>query len=347
MILPVVEQQRLTDFDYDLPEALIAQEPSSQRDRSRLMVLNRASGGTGHRVFSDLANYVVPGDLLVLNDTKVFPCRLAATRPGGGKAEIFLLSERGRNLWHALVKGGVGAGKRLGIAQGVEAEIVTEHTDGSRTVRFHGVGDIRETLADIGKVPLPPYIQRNASERDRERYQTVYAAHEGAVAAPTAGLHFTRELLGKLTDMGVTFTAVTLHVGPGTFQPVRAELITDHRMMPERYSIPEKAALAINRARLEKRRVIAVGTTSVRTIETAASADGAIAPGEGSSELFIYPGYRFKATDGLITNFHLPKSTLLMLVSAFAGRARIMSAYRTAVAEQYRFYSYGDAMLIL
>ncbi len=347
MNMPVVEQLKLSDFDYDLPAALIAQEPSSQRDRSRLMVLNRASGGIEHRVFSDLTNYVVPGDLLVLNDTKVFPCRLAATRPGGGKTEIFLLSEHGRNLWHALVKGGVGAGKRLAIAQGVEAEIVDGPSGGAFLVRFHGVDDIRESLGDVGRVPLPPYIKRDPSDHDRERYQTVYAKHEGAVAAPTAGLHFTRELIGILTDKGVTFTAVTLHVGPGTFQPVRAEMITGHRMMPESYSIPEQAALAINRARTEKRRVIAVGTTSVRTIETAASDDGTVAPGEGSSELFIYPGYRFKATDGLITNFHLPKSTLLMLVSAFVGRERIMSAYRTAVAEQYRFYSYGDAMLIL
>jgi S-adenosylmethionine:tRNA ribosyltransferase-isomerase len=346
MTAPLAEQLKLSDFDYDLPQELIAQEPASQRDGSRLMVLNRTGGGIEHRIFSDLENYFVPGDLLVLNDTKVFPCRLAAAKPGGGKAEIFLLSERGPNLWHALVKGGVSTGKRLGIAPGIEAEIIDEQADGSRMVRFHGIDDIRGVLRELGRVPLPPYIRRLPSDHDRERYQTVYAAQEGAVAAPTAGLHFTRELIGKLSAKSVLFTYVTLHVGPGTFQPVRAELISEHRMLPERYSISEQAASTINRARTEGRRVIAVGTTSVRTIETAARDTGVVVPGEGSSELFIYPGYRFQATDGLITNFHLPKSTLLMLVSAFAGRKHVLSAYRTAVAEKYRFYSYGDAMLI-
>jgi S-adenosylmethionine:tRNA ribosyltransferase-isomerase len=347
MTLPLAEQLRLSDFDFDLPEALIAQEPAPERDRSHLMVLDRRTGGIEHRVFSGIGDYLIPGDLLVLNDTKVFPCRLPASKPGGGKAEIFLLSEQGPNLWHALVKGGAGAGKRLSLASGAEAEIIREHADGTRTVRFHNIRDVRELLNAVGRVPLPPYIRRDPSERDRERYQTVYAAQEGAVAAPTAGLHFTRELLGKLADSGVESVTVTLHVGPGTFQPVRSELITDHRMMPERYSVPEHAASRIEAARAERRRVIAVGTTSVRTIETAARNNGVVSPGEGSSELFIYPGYRFAVTNGLITNFHLPKSTLLMLVSAFAGREHMLSAYRTAVADKYRFYSYGDAMLIV
>jgi S-adenosylmethionine:tRNA ribosyltransferase-isomerase len=222
-----------------------------------------------------------------------------------------------------------------------------EGPDSVRIVRFHGVGDIREVLPAIGNTPLPPYIKRDPSLDDQERYQTVYATHEGAVAAPTAGLHFTGELLDRLASKGIEFAKVTLHVGPGTFQPVRVDTITEHRMLPERYSISDASAGHINRAKAEHRRVIAVGTTSVRTIETAAHDDGAVIPGEGSSTLFIHPGYRFKTTDGLITNFHLPKSTLLMLVSAFAGRERVLSAYREAVAEQYRFYSYGDAMILL
>jgi S-adenosylmethionine:tRNA ribosyltransferase-isomerase len=343
----VAEQLKLSDFDYDLPESLIAQEPSPVRDRSRLLVLKREAGGIEHSIFSDIEHYLVPGDLLVLNDTKVFPCRLLAKKPGGGKAEIFLLSEIERNLWDALVKGGVGAGKRLNIAPGIEAEVINGSDEGARTVRFYGVNDIRGVLPEIGKTPLPPYIKRSPFPRDRERYQTVYAAHEGAVAAPTAGLHFTGELLQRLESKGVDFVTVTLHVGPGTFQPVRAEMIADHRMLQERYSIPADSAMSVNRAKANGRRIIAVGTTSVRTIETASADDGTVASGEGYSNLFIHPGYRFKVTDGIITNFHLPKSTLLMLVSAFAGRESILSAYRAGVAERYRFYSYGDAMLIL
>jgi len=343
----VTENLTLADFDYDLPEALIAQQPLPERDHSRLMVVNRSSGDIGHRIFADVANYVEPGDLLVLNDTRVFPCRLPATKHSGGKSEIFLLSESDRNLWVALVKGSVGTGQRLGISSGVEAEVVQENSDGTRTVRFHGIADIRGLLNEVGRVPLPPYIKRDASEQDRERYQTVYASQEGAVAAPTAGLHFSRELLGRLADKGVELVTVTLHVGPGTFQPVRADRIVEHRMLPERYWISPAAAASINRARAEGRRVIAVGTTSVRTVETGSRDDGYVLAGEGVSELFIYPGYAFKVTDGIITNFHLPKSTLLMLVSAFAGRERILSAYRTAIAGQYRFYSYGDAMLIV
>jgi S-adenosylmethionine:tRNA ribosyltransferase-isomerase len=347
MTSPVAENLTLSDFYFDLPESLIAQEPSAQRDCSRLLALDRASGTIAHCIFSDLEQYLVPGDLLVLNDTKVFPCRLLAKKQGGGRAEIFLLSEQGLNLWEALVKGGVGEGKRLRITAGIEAAITGEGSDKVRTVRFHGINNIRTVLPEIGRTPLPPYIKRDADNADRERYQTVYAAHEGAVAAPTAGLHFTQELLRRLKARGIQFAKVTLHVGPGTFLPVRVEKITDHRMLPERYSITGDAAELINNAKAEGRRVIAVGTTSVRTIETAAAGGSRVAPGEGSSELFIYPGYQFTITDGLITNFHLPKSTLLMLVSAFAGRERTLSAYRTAVAGKYRFYSYGDAMVIV
>jgi S-adenosylmethionine:tRNA ribosyltransferase-isomerase len=343
----VVEELKLSDFDYDLPEFLIAQEPSPARDRSRLMILKREANGIKHSIFSEIEHYLVPGDLLVLNDTKVFPCRLVAKKPGGGKAEIFLLSEIERNIWNALVKGSVGASKRLSIAPGIEAEVIKESNEGTRSVRFYGVGDIREVLPEIGKTPLPPYIKRNPFPCDRVRYQTVYAAHEGAVAAPTAGLHFTEELLQCLKAKGIDFVMVTLHVGPGTFQPVRSEVIANHRMLQERYAIPADSAASINLAKANGRRVIAVGTTSVRTIETASTDDGTVASGEGYSDLFIRPGYRFKVTDGIITNFHLPKSTLLMLVSAFAGREHILSAYRTGVEEKYRFYSYGDAMLIL
>ncbi len=347
MIVPDADQLTLSDFDFALPEALIAQAPAAERDRSRLMVLDRASGAIEHRIFQDIENYLLPGDLLVLNNTKVFPCRLPAKKPGGGKAEIFLLAEQGLNLWDALVKGGVPVGKRLVVDANIEAEVVGgNEDDGTKRVRFHGVPDIRSILTDFGRTPLPPYIKREPTGADLHRYQTVYAAHEGAVAAPTAGLHFTRELLDRLRAKGVGSAMVTLHVGPGTFQPVRVEKITEHKMLPERFDISPDAAEAINRAKSEGRRIIAVGTTSVRTLETAARADGTISPGEGSSRLFIYPGFVFRIVDGIITNFHLPKSTLLMLVSAFAGREKILAAYQEAVEHRYRFYSYGDAMFI-
>jgi S-adenosylmethionine:tRNA ribosyltransferase-isomerase len=344
---PVSEQLRLSDFDFNLPEDIIAQTPAEDRERSRLLVLDRRTGAVSHRIFSDVETLLVPGDLLVLNDTKVFPCRIPAKKAGGGKAEIFLLEEKGMNLWNALVRGGIDAGKRASVASGIEVEVVGEAGEGIKLVRFLGVPDIRARLDELGKTPLPPYIKREPVSRDLERYQTVYARREGAVAAPTAGLHFTPSLLQKLRDRGVETAMITLHVGPGTFQPVREANISEHRMHPERFTIPADAAERINRARSEGRRIVAVGTTSVRTLETPAQADGTVHAGEGSSELFIYPGYRFRAVDGMITNFHLPKSTLLMLVSAFAGRENVLNAYRTAIGQQYRFYSYGDAMLIL
>jgi S-adenosylmethionine:tRNA ribosyltransferase-isomerase len=347
MIQPESVKLHLSDYDFNIPESLIAQEPATQRESSRLLALNRTTGVAEHRIFSDIGQYLGPGDLLVLNDTKVFPCRLPALKPGGGRAELFLLSEQQQNLWEALVRGRVSMGQGLSITDTITAEIVDVGTENFSTVRFHGVDNIRSALPKIGKTPLPPYIKREPSHEDRERYQTVYAAKEGAVAAPTAGLHFTGELLQRLKAKGVELATVTLHVGPGTFLPIRTETITEHRMLPERFSISEEVATRINCAKVEGRRVIAVGTTSVRTIETAAGGGNWVAPGDGNSELFIYPGYTFKVTDGIITNFHLPKSTLLMLVSAFAGRERILSAYRTAIAEKYRFYSYGDAMVIL
>lgn len=346
MTFPVEERLRLSDFDYDLPEALIAQEPLERRDASRLMVLDRSVGGVRHRLFSDLASQLRPGDLLVLNDTKVFPCRLPARKPGGGRAEVFLLAEKGTNIWDALLRGTGVRGMTLIVDHGIEARVLARNPDGTWLVRFRGERDIREVLPEAGKTPLPPYIKRDADSRDRDRYQTVYAKCEGAVAAPTAGLHFTEEMLQRLRERGIEIVPVTLHVGPGTFQPVRTENIAEHKMHPERYDVSLEAADRINHARGERRRIIAVGTTSVRTIETAADADGNVAPGAGQSTLFIYPGYRFKVVDGMVTNFHLPKSTLLMLVGAFAGRDLTRAAYRSAVAEGYRFYSYGDAMFI-
>jgi len=341
-----VDHLKLSDFDYHLPEGLIAQEPCPVRDQSRLMVMDRKTGAIRHCIFCDIDKHLIPGDLIVLNDTKVFPCRLMAKKYSGGNVEIFLLGEKKRNLWDALVKGQRILDKRLKIAAAIEAEIIEASEDGLRTVRFHGINNIREILPKIAKTPLPPYIKRETTEEDRERYQTVYASHEGAVAAPTAGLHFTPELFHKLSNKGIEFATITLHVGPGTFQPVKVDTIADHRMLPEHYFISNEAATSINCAHAEGRRVIAVGTTSLRAIETATASTGVITSGEGSSTLFIYPGYHFKAANGIITNFHLPKSTLLMLVSAFAGRENILSAYRKAVVEQYRFYSYGDAMLI-
>jgi len=347
MTSPVVEQLKLSDFDYDLPESLIAQEPALIRDRSRLMVVHRNPPGLLHGVFSDIGEHLVPGDLLVLNDTRVFPCRLPARKPGGGRAEIFLVSECGTNSWEALVKGEGRKGARLTVGDGIKAEISGEGTDGLRRVHFSGVEDIRGILPRLGKTPLPPYIRHEPSGRDSERYQTVYASHEGAVAAPTAGLHFTPELIERLKNKGVEFVFVTLHVGPGTFQPVRKDNIAEHRMLPERYELTADSADAVNRAKRAGRRVIAVGTTSVRTLETATLHGNEVSSGSGTSTLYIRPGYRFRVIDGLVTNFHLPKSTLLMLVSALAGRETILAAYRTAVEEKYRFYSYGDAMLVL
>ncbi len=341
----VSEQLRLSQFDYELPQDLIAQTPPPVRDRSRLLVLDRSTGGVSHCVFSDISDLLRPGDLLVLNDTRVFPCRLVGKKSGGGKAELFLLEETGLNRWKALVRG-VERGKRISVAAGIDAEVADTDDEGVRTVLFHGVTDIRTTLGEIGKVPLPPYIRREAGNDDRDRYQTVYAAREGAVAAPTAGLHFTDRLLASLRNRGIEGVFVTLHVGPGTFRPVRSENISDHRMHPERYEVPAVSSDAINRARCEGRRIIAVGTTTVRTLETASNEDGTVRSGEGVSSLFILPGYRFRAVDGMITNFHLPKSTLLMLVAAFAGHEQVLSAYRVAVRERYRFYSYGDAMFI-
>jgi S-adenosylmethionine:tRNA ribosyltransferase-isomerase len=346
----------LSDYDYELPPELIAQAPAARRDHARLLTLDRAAGGVSHHRFDALAGFLSAGDVLVVNDTAVVKARLLGRKESGGRVEVLLMdyaggrrqNGAGRFAGECLVKSSkpVRPGTRFFFGPGLTATVLGVG-DGTCQVEFSGDGDFDAALERAGHVPLPPYIRRGDAPADRAAYQTVYAAAPGAVAAPTAGLHFTPELLSALKARGVVVAPVTLHVGYGTFAPVRAADIRSHRMHPERFAIPAATAAAVRCARLNGGRVIAVGTTTVRTLEGAADAAGTVAAGSGWCELFIYPGFRFKATDAMITNFHLPKSTLLVLVSAFAGRANILNAYREAVAARYRFYSYGDAMLIL
>lgn len=340
---------KLTDFDYFLPPELIAQEPAPHRDLSRLMVVYRNKEIFEHRHFFNLAEYLQPKDILVLNETKVIPARLRGVKAKtGAKIEVLLLRPLDRNRWEALVRPGrrIREGDVLLFGGGLFSGTAKEATaDGGRVVDFAYEGDFAGLLAKAGEMPLPPYIKKYAG--DPLRYQTVYARQEGSVAAPTAGLHFTEEMLAGLSEKGVRIEKVLLHVGPGTFMPVKAEDVTGHRMHAEFYEVGEKTARAINEAKKEGGRLFAVGTTTVRCLETAAGEDGQVRPAGGWTDLFIYPGYRFKVIDALITNFHLPRSTLLMLVSAFAGREKILAAYREAVKRRYRFYSFGDAMLIL
>ena len=361
---------RLNDFDYELPPELIAQYPAGERDASRLLVLDRHSDRLKHRRFSDLPEYLCAGDLLILNDTKVIPARFFGTYEDGKSVEVLLVRPIEDECWEALVKPAKPArlGRRLHLACGhLLVTVAALGLHGRRVLRLPPDADLRAILHSYGVMPLPPYIKRSAerlapgAEKDAaplgarrsalgadfERYQTVYAHQEGAVAAPTAGLHFTTALLDRIRQLGVLVHTVTLHVGPGTFQPVRAEDVSRHRMEPEQYVIPEETALAIRAAKTDARRVLAIGTTSVRTLEHAAQPDGTIRADEGETDLFITPGFRFRVVDALLTNFHLPRSTLLMLVSAFAGLETIRRAYAEAIAERYRFYSYGDAMLIL
>ncbi len=345
----------ITDYDYELPPELIAQQPAERRDRSRLLKLDRAAGAVSHQRFDALGRFLSAGDVLVVNDTAVIKARLLGRKESGGRVEVFLMDYAGgsrpdgpgRFACECFVKSSKPSrvGTRLFFDAGLGATIIAEG-DGTCRVEFSGDEDFETVLDRIGHVPLPPYIRRDDVPADRTAYQTVYAAARGAVAAPTAGLHFTPELLGELKTRGVVIAPVTLHVGYGTFAPVRVADIRAHRMHPERFTIPAATAAAVLAARRNGKRVIAVGTTTVRTLESAADAAGTVSAGSGWCDLFIYPGFRFKAVDAMITNFHLPKSTLLMLVSAFAGRENIFNAYREAVAERYRFYSYGDAMLI-
>jgi S-adenosylmethionine:tRNA ribosyltransferase-isomerase len=337
----------LSDFDYDLPEELIAQHPAAIRDHSRLLVLNRADGGVSHRHFYDLPAYLVPGDTLVFNDTRVIPARLVGTKTDtGAKVEVFLLHRLADDQWETLVRPGrkLRPGAKVAFGGELSGEILAVTDFGGRIVRFVYDGIFEEVLDRLGETPLPPYIR--AKLADKERYQTVYSRERGSAAAPTAGLHFTDELLAALAAKGVNLAFLTLHVGLGTFRPVNVTDVTSHKMHREYYSLPPAAAQIINRTKERGGRVIAVGTTAVRTLETVAK-NGRVEPASGWTDIFIYPGYQFQMVDALITNFHLPKSTLLMLVSALAGRENILAAYREAVAERYRFFSFGDAMFII
>ena len=339
---------KTSDFYYDLPEELIAQTPLERRDASRLMVLNRRTGEVTHRHFYDIVEYLNPGDCLVMNDSRVLPARLLGHRPTGGAVEVLLLRDLGNKCWECLCKPGrkMQPGNEVIFGDGALTATVREvREEGNRVVEFHYEGIFLEILERLGKMPLPPYIK--AELQDQERYQTVYSREVGSAAAPTAGLHFTQELLENIRAKGVDTAFVTLHVGLGTFRPVKAEEITDHHMHSELCMMNQETADLLNETRTRGGRIICVGTTSCRTLESLVNPDGSFCPGSKWTDIFIYPGYTFKAMDGLITNFHLPESTLVMLVSAFAGREHVLAAYRQAVDQRYRFFSFGDAMCIL
>lgn len=337
------------DFYYELPEELIAQDPLEDRSSSRLLVLDKESGAVSHHVFKDVIDYLNEGDCLVINDTKVLPARLIGAKVGtDAKIEVLLLKRKENNIWETLVKPGKKAkiGTKISFGDGLlMGEVVDIVEEGNRLIQFTYEGIFEEILDRLGQMPLPPYITHHLE--DKNRYQTVYAEHTGSAAAPTAGLHFTPELLEKIEKKGVDIARVTLHVGLGTFRPVKVDEITDHHMHSEFFQIEEEAATKINRAKDAGKKVICVGTTSCRTVESAADETGHLKACSGWTEIFIYPGYQFKVLDSLITNFHLPESTLVMLVSALAGREHVLAAYEEAVKERYRFFSFGDAMLIL
>ena len=335
----------VTDFDYDLPQELIAQHPMEPRDHSRLLVVDKKTGEIEHKHFYDLVNYLKPGDVLVFNDTRVIPARLHGTKDTGAHVEVFLLTRRDATDWEVLVRPGkkLQVGAKINFSDELSCEVI-EHTDfGGRVVRFKYDGIFEEILDRLGETPLPPYI--TAPLEDKERYQTVYNRERGSAAAPTAGLHFTKELLQKIKEIGCEEVFVTLHVGLGTFRPVSEAKIEDHKMHKEFYTVSQEAADAVNKAKAEGRRIIAVGTTAVRTLE-AAGADGQLHAGSSWTNIFIYPGYKFRLMDDLVTNFHLPQSTLLMLVSTLSTREIMLQTYKKAVEEKYRFFSFGDAMFI-
>lgn len=334
-------------FDYELPQELIAQTPAEKRDSSRLLMLNKSTGEIEHGHFTDIKSKLRPGDCLVLNNTRVIPARLIGQRSNGGEAELLLLRRIDTYSWETMVRPGkkLRTGKEIVFGDGkLKGTITEELENGNRVVRFEFDGIFEEVLNELGEMPLPPYITEKLA--DKERYQTVYSKYEGSAAAPTAGLHFTNELLGEIAQEGVKIVYLTLHVGIGTFRPVKADNVEEHSMHSEVYNIPEEAAKIINETKQEGGRIIAVGTTSTRTLESASDENGVLHSGSGSTNIFIYPGYKFKMTDALITNFHLPKSTLIMLVSALAGYENTMNAYKVAVRERYRFFSFGDAMFI-
>lgn len=336
------------DFYYELPEELIAQDPLEDRSSSRLLVLDKESGAVSHHVFREIVDYIEEGDCLVVNDTKVLPARLIGSKIGtDAKIEVLLLKRKEKNIWETLVKPGKKAktGTKISFGDGrLTGEVIDIVEEGNRLIQFSYEGIFEEILDQLGQMPLPPYITHQL--RDKNRYQTVYAKHTGSAAAPTAGLHFTPKLLEEIRAKGADVAKVTLHVGLGTFRPVKVDEITDHHMHSEFFQIDEDAAFKINRARAGGKKVICVGTTSCRTVESAADESGHLEACSGWTEIFIYPGYRFKVLDSLITNFHLPESTLVMLVSALAGREHVLDAYKIAVEEKYRFFSFGDAMLI-
>lgn len=338
-----------SDFYFDLPQELIAQDPLKDRSSSRLLVLDKSTGAVSHGIFYEIGDYLRPGDCLVLNNTKVIPARLLGEREGtGAHVEVLLLKRREGDVWETLVKPGKKCrpGTRLSFGEGMlKAQILETVEEGNRLIRFEYEGIFEEVLDRLGEMPLPPYITHKL--QDKNRYQTVYAKYEGSAAAPTAGLHFTRELLEGLREKGIETAFVTLHVGLGTFRPVKEENVLDHHMHSEYFQVSREVAETINKTRAAGGRIICVGTTSCRTLESAADEEGRVLPGSGETEIFIYPGYRFKVLDGLITNFHLPESTLVMLVSALAGRENVLNAYEEAIREKYRFFSFGDAMLIL
>lgn len=342
---------QISDFSYELPEHLIAQEPLENRAGSRMLVINRATGLFTNEVFSDLPRFLRRGDVLVLNNTKVFPARLIGRSETGANIEIFLVEEREDLLWTTLARPSrrLKPGKHIKFGHALSAEVIEKTVDGKTIVKFCAKGDFFEVLDSIGRTPLPPYIKRGESDidTDRDRYQTIFAANRGAIAAPTAGLHFTPEIVDNIRGTGVEIAEITLHVGYGTFEPVRADELSDHRVAPERFEIGQEAAASLNAARKDGRRIIAVGTTTTRALETAMRKNGRFIGESGSTDLTITPGYKFQAVSGLLTNFHLPQSSLLILVSTFGGYELIMEAYRHAVASQYRFYSYGDCMLIV
>ena len=334
-------------FDYYLPQELIAQTPAEPRDHSRLLVYNRADKSTEHRHFFDITEYLQPGDALVINDTRVLPARLFGTTENGGAMQVLLLNRKDRDTWEVLVKPGKKAriGAKITFSQELACTVTDILDDGQRLVRFEYKGVFEEILDRLGQMPLPPYITERLE--DKERYQTVYSRQVGSAAAPTAGLHFTKELLEKIEAMGVEIIPVLLHVGLGTFRPVKVEDVSEHKMHSEFYCITEQSAQKINAVKERGGRIFAVGTTSTRVLETAADEGGRVKPCSGWTDIFIYPGYRFKCVDCLITNFHLPQSTLIMLVSALCSREEILKVYQTAVEEKYRFFSFGDAMLII
>ena len=334
---------RLEEFDFFLPEELIAQEPAARRDASRLLLLDRTSGAVAHSRFARISEQFREGDLLVINTTRVIPARLLGWKASGGRVELFLVRRLPDGAWRCLIRASKSPGPgTVLLFPGEVTATVTSRDDTTWTVHFDGPVDFDQWLGLHGRMPLPPYIRREPREEDRERYQTVFGGHLGAVAAPTAGLHMTEEILADLRGRGVDIAPLVLHVGLGTFQPIRVTDVREHRMHREQYSIPEETAALVNSGR----RVVALGTTTARALEHSALTHGRVTPGEAEADIFIYPAYRFRVVDALVTNFHLPKSTLLLLVSAFAGKERLLAAYREAVAERYRFFSYGDAMMI-